>query len=605
MTAKANDDVSTWVAIRSTSIISASVAFLCLIAYELFRRDPIIGKYVYDRKRLTQPDRTPPPLMRSRSLWCGHEGEDDGVTNKRRWCKVMPSILELIFLNLGENYIRYSHAANEARKEREKRGYYGSCWCCRPGCYHNNCCNKIRLINSCSAEDEGDEEFVDEDGYVFYPGYCQDYTHIYKHNRETSTIRNRGTFTEIAEEVQSPKWRKTITDLFPEDDPRLFHAKSRTQTIGLLRAGFDIEAQGDEDPSDSNWENDKRPESLSDSSFYSAKSCEFDETEEELDCNKVLSRTGSEHKSARDAGIKQLEYPSRLLGLFLPPGFHSWSGYFDWLGYFFLLPGFVKWCRKHIIAKIPISSPISLPKKTDNNYRKGRLSFATLTNPGKDLTEGEKELLRCAGLDTYLLVRLARFGFDVTCYPFLSACVTILPIYHSCTDQSSTADDGYLNLTINRIPEGSGKMIWILVFTILLYLYIMRRLWLEWEVFIKLRHSFLSNGDKSFHKSPTYLQKFRNTCIVECVPKSHRSDRQLNSMFESLYPGQIEHSEMLIDTSKLEEILNKRRKLIEKYDDIDARHRYERHRYETWQREGKAIGCCRNRVSEPVEPQVR
>ena len=64
----------TWDSVRSTTIFAASLGLLCLLGYELFRRDPLVGKYVYDRKRLTQPDRSPPPLMISRSLWRGGGG---------------------------------------------------------------------------------------------------------------------------------------------------------------------------------------------------------------------------------------------------------------------------------------------------------------------------------------------------------------------------------------------------------------------------------------------------------------------------------------------------------------------------------------------------
>lgn len=86
--------------------------------------------------------------------------------------------------------------------------------------------------------------------------------------------------------------------------------------------------------------------------------------------------------------------------------------------------------------------------------------------------------------------------------------------------------------------------------------------------------------------------------------ESHRSDVNLYDVFESLFPGQIEHAEMLIDTSHLEKTLEKRRALIEKYDDVDARYRYECWRYKTWQQTGKSIGCCRTSISEPVKPKV-
>ena len=62
------------------------------------------------------------------------------------------------------------------------------------------------------------------------------------------------------------------------------------------------------------------------------------------------------------------------------------------------------------------------------------------------------------------------------------ACITVLPIYQVSNDSNPSAhDEGYLSLTINSIPDQSRLMIWIVVFTIVLYMYILRRLWLEWE----------------------------------------------------------------------------------------------------------------------------
>jgi hypothetical protein len=111
----------------------------------------------------------------------------------------------------------------------------------------------------------------------------------------------------------------------------------------------------------------------------------------------------------------------------------------------------------------------------------GRIPVDSLPSPGKELEEGEKELLRCAGLDTYLLVRSARFGFDVTFYPFLVSCVAVLPVYKVHDVEAGGTGNAYFNLTIEAIPNGSNTMIWIVVITILLYIYIMRRLWIEWE----------------------------------------------------------------------------------------------------------------------------
>jgi hypothetical protein len=166
------EEKSTWTAIATSLIIATTIAAFCLALYEAYRRDPIVGKYVYDRKRLTQPNRTPPPLMLSRSLWTGtaktNEKEASGwnVYGCCSWWKVRPALFELFFLTLDERYVRYSARADEARKERERSGYYT---CCRAGCYHDNCCNKVK-VRKLGIETE-EEEFVDEDGYVYYPGF--------------------------------------------------------------------------------------------------------------------------------------------------------------------------------------------------------------------------------------------------------------------------------------------------------------------------------------------------------------------------------------------------------------------------------------------------
>ena len=176
----------TWDSVRSTTIFAASLGLLCLLGYELFRRDPLVGKYVYDRKRLTQPDRSPPPLMISRSLWRGGGGgggggdDDDDVDDdpgggccstagRRCWPVCCPALLEMVFVTLDSDYIRYSRRADDARKSREMRGHVG---CCRSGWFHRNCRSNYRGRSSSSTT-------ADEDGYVFHPEYNGEYSHAY------------------------------------------------------------------------------------------------------------------------------------------------------------------------------------------------------------------------------------------------------------------------------------------------------------------------------------------------------------------------------------------------------------------------------------------
>lgn len=480
-----------WSAIQLTSIIASVVAFFCLLGFELFRRDPIVGKYVYDRKRLSQPGRSPPPLMLSRSLWRGYDNDDDedennnnddGEQRKQKHhtttcCKnVRPAILELLFLNLDQNYIRYSHAADEARKERERRGYYETC--CRRGCYHNNCCSnhsRRRLINTFP-----DVDFtVDEDGYLFYPGYLNDYSHIYQSGNDGRYSSYTGKKKDIApslpadDELEVPKWQKNITDLFPEDNVSSFLKEDGQSLVQYdnNKSVECIEAESQENNNENptlGEETKEEYETLIEDDTRCKRSpnsscSRSEEKEEMIGLIKDIANKGSDLSSASNDApttikgggqnmekddnettslpienntIRQhnlsnrsnvavrddeertetvegvtspeLKYPSRLKYIFMPPGFHTWGNAFRFIGFFFLLPNFSRWCQK-MASKLP-TSPLNREVETAQENR--RLSVP-LTNPGKDLSEGEQELLRCAGLDTYLLVRLARFGFDV------------------------------------------------------------------------------------------------------------------------------------------------------------------------------------------------
>ena len=110
---------------------------------------------------------------------------------------------------------------------------------------------------------------------------------------------------------------------------------------------------------------------------------------------------------------------------------------------------------------------------------------------------------------------------QIKCYPFMASLICILPIYytsHEATQSTdNTSQDGFLTLTINSIPDDSLLIVWIVVFTIILYFYIMRRLWIEWEFFITLRHKFLAVGGLSDKPLP-YRRKYSNSVMVDCVP---------------------------------------------------------------------------------------
>ena len=504
--ATATDDstlTTTWDAVKLTSIVATSVAVLCAIGYESFRRDPIVGKYVYDRKRLKDPDRTPPPLMLSRSLWTGCSNPaNDNENNKSMTCwKVPPALLELIFVNLDHKYIRYSKAADDARKKREELGHYT---CCRKGWYHNCCFCSKRKLNI----ERNDDVFVDDDGYEYFQGH--DYT--------------------LEEEVIAKKfdtqWSKTVDDLFPRD--------SVSHYVG------DIEEHCDADSESFNTAADLEHLSIQSDDEKRAgnpHSCIFKSSEDDS-----LKSVGSK---------KKIAYPYRLVYLFMPPGFHVWKDAIPYISHFFWFP--------------------AITRRFNLLFRRSKID---VRDNDISLTEPEKELLHFVGLDIYLLIRFARFGFDVSYYPFLVACIAVLPVYSSAAEGSSWKR--YLSNSINNIQNGSN-LIWVaVVFSVAFFLYVLRRLWVEWEVFIQLRHNFLANGAQHFHCNNVVKQKYRKTCIVESVPVEFRTDRLLYDTFNKLFPNQIERAEMLVDTSKLEALVNERKGLIVRLENLDSLDRYRR-----------------------------
>lgn len=84
-------------------------------------------------------------------------------------------------------------------------------------------------------------------------------------------------------------------------------------------------------------------------------------------------------------------------------------------------------------------------------------------------------------------------------------------------------------------------------------------------------------------------------CLI--TTGSHRSDRKIRQVFETLFPGQIESAEMLIDTMELESVLDKRRGFIEKFENFEAKYQYQHWRFYN----GQQHSSC---AKAPTEPKV-
>ena len=217
-------------------------------------------------------------------------------------------------------------------------------------------------------------------------------------------------------------------------------------------------------------------------------------------------------------------------------------------------------------------------------------------------TVTDRELLRCVGLDCYTIIRFLRLGFEMTFWPFVVACVVLIPTYYTNdydgsfeqvdnpeqsvggggTGFSTYTTTGYFSITINKLENKNNKLVVVWFYAIAYYLVFLRRLWVEWVVFCELREDFLANGDPSAIKEDDAesLKQFRNTCIVENIPASHRRDKDIFIFYNTLFPGQVRRAEIIVNSSQLSILIQERQNYIEQYESIYAKQIHQEREYE-------------------------
>jgi len=249
----------------------------------------------------------------------------------------------------------------------------------------------------------------------------------------------------------------------------------------------------------------------------------------------------------------------------------------------------------------------------------------TTSSVKRPLSVSDSETLRCTGLDTFVMLRFLRFCFDVTFYPFIVACILLIPIYYSNKfdgidevngEVMYSETSGYFHFTMNRL-ETSNPKLWVsLVFSALFHIYLLRRWIVEWETFVPLRLDFLANGDVDDEKIGTnntfksrslvapkddtnlHLEQYRNSCIVEYVPESHRRDQELFQFFNAIFPNEVKRAEVLINANQLSSMIKKRQKYIELYEVNYARDAHAKQQYNMWE-----TNSSRFFLGAPKEPQ--
>ncbi len=205
------------------------------------------------------------------------------------------------------------------------------------------------------------------------------------------------------------------------------------------------------------------------------------------------------------------------------------------------------------------------------------------------LNVGEKELLRCIGLDTYMFLRFLLLAFRATIISSI-AIVILVPINATGGDS-----EGFIKLTLGNLPVESDR-VW--AAAIVWYLFVPFVLWLllkEWKHFFPLRSDYLARGDID---TPSC---YRYAVIVENIPSKYRSSLALQGYFEKLFPGHVLRAFFFQHLHTLHDLIGERMDVIKKYEIVDAKiHAYPYKPVPEIIVGGKGKLCC-NRGGEKVE----
>ena len=182
--------------------------------------------------------------------------------------------------------------------------------------------------------------------------------------------------------------------------------------------------------------------------------------------------------------------------------------------------------------------------RRENSMSRVQQDFLAQKVHRRPLSMEQQEMLRCIGLDAFMTLRFLEFGFDVSFWPFLFSLITLVPTFVTGDNDQV----GYYRSTALNLPLESERHWAVVVFGIFHFIYILRRIWIEWEIFLPLRYDFLENGD--FDKSK-HQDQYRHTCLVEYVPRSHKHDQDVFKFFDAIFPGQVKRAEFLLNTYEM------------------------------------------------------
>jgi len=245
-------------------------------------------------------------------------------------------------------------------------------------------------------------------------------------------------------------------------------------------------------------------------------------------------------------------------------------------------------------------------QQRDEEHKKVRASYIKDKIVRRKLTPEQEKLLHCVGLDAFVTLRFCRFGFDVAFWPFALSLLTIIPVYISGKEED-ISPHSFFAATVLALDDDSPRHWVVVLFAFCQFCYILRRIWIEWEIFLPLRYDFLENGDCT--EEGKYQDQYRKTCVIEYLPEYLNHDKDLEAFVESIFPGKIRRAEVLLNNEYLRELIKERMDHIIAYEDIYAQMVHDRAQYirakHRLERYGEITGCCKKAVTFIPEPKPR
>lgn len=566
------DDAS-WEEVKVALIFTAATSAVFLGIFEIARRNPAVSS-VFDRRRNSKPHRTPPPLVRN-------------------------SVFEWMFLSNEPRYSEYSdlsHMKDVILERRRQRNYHA-----KSGFFSSFIGGRD---DGARSVDRSDTLSPKQDSY----GDSMDNSMLVRVHDSTSGVEAK---IEIAKPAQnSPNSKGRIQKHLTPDIVEVNGKRLPKEVAEYAIANDLTEAQLKE------YEEALIYQEMQDESEFQRRVKGMKLRYERRGSAGVLAslrgggdeerQQGNEVFDFDDEKLNLPDRPSRVYyinfqqGLLSGQPTNSNSTPARNLSPRSLFSRIFK-TGKSGASSPATNSPQSVMHPDDNIYVNRHLKTEYMNK--RPLSESDAELLRFIGLDTFVMIRFLRFCFDATFYPFLLACLTLLPTYYSNEwngiGLNEQETDGYFQFTINRLEDASSK-IWVpFGFSTILVIFILRRHWIEWETFIALRFDFMANGDveneelkeveggsfksrklsKQKDDVQQHLEQYRNSCLIEYVPESHRRDRELFQFFNAVFPNQVKRAEIIINASELAELVKQRQEFIEQYESVYAKYQHAKQVY--------------------------